>query len=309
LNTPIVFIVFNRPHLTKLTFQAIRAQVPKTLFLVADGPRVERKGENNLCEEVRSILEEIDWPCTIYRNYSDENIGCKQRVISGLDWVFSIVDRAIIIEDDCLPCKDFFNYCENLLEHYMYDNRVMQITGDNFLFNWQRGMGSYYFSKYCRIWGWATWKRAWKLNDPDLSFWPEWENTKYWKRLFPDKVERKYWAELLNKIKSNEIDTWDYGWFASVWYHGGLTATPNVNLVSNIGVGPDGTHTISEEYQSGIPTNQMDTIIHPTKVRQDKISDKWVFYYTIIDVHKPYLRIKRRIIKKTETIIRNLFRL
>ncbi|MBL0226745.1 MAG: glycosyltransferase family 2 protein [Geobacteraceae bacterium] len=226
---------------------------------------------------MRQIVEQIDWPCKVQRNYADQNLGCKQRVISGLDWVFDNVEEAIIIEDDVLPHSDFYGYCEALLERYRDDGRVMLITGCNFQDGRRRGTASYYFSKYNHVWGWATWRQAWKRNDPSLSFWPEWKVSAAWTRHVPDIIERHYWENIFNQMYHNQIDTWDYIWTASVWHHSGLTATPNVNLVTNIGFGPEGTHTVATEDQDGTPLHPLGPLTHPVKVKQDRKADRYVF--------------------------------
>src|SRR5262249_2982569 len=133
MNTPpIAYIVFNRPHHTQRTFSTIRAQRPEKLFVIADGPRVENTADAERCRKVRAIIDQVDWPCEVYRDYAEMNLGLKRRVSSGLDWVFGHVDRAIVLEDDCLPHPDFFVFCENLLQRYLDDDRIWALTGNNF---------------------------------------------------------------------------------------------------------------------------------------------------------------------------------
>jgi hypothetical protein len=309
ISTPIAYIIFNRPRHTRETFVAIRAQRPKKLFIIADGPRSGHPADADRCREVREIVEVIDWPCDVSRNYANENQGCKHRVISGLDWVFSQTENAIILEDDCLPHPDFYGYCEELLELYKDNDRVMVITGCNFQNKNWRGDAAYYFSKYNHVWGWATWRRAWKQNDLALAFWPLWKESASWARHMPDKVERRYWENIFDQMYRNEIDTWDYSWTASVWYHGGLTATPNVNLVTNIGFGQDGTHTVASEDQEGLPVYPLGPLTHPEKIEQDRKADRYVFDHHFGGLqqrlHRRLLGLPRRIVGK---IIRTLRR-
>lgn len=277
MSTPVVYLIFNRPHVTVKTFAAIRAQKPEKLFIVADGPRPAHPDDEQKCRDVREIVQHIDWPCEVYRNYAEQNMGLKLRVCSGLDWVFNHVDRAIVIEDDCLPHPDFFNFCEVLLERYETDDRVWVITGNNFQNGRKRGKASYYFSKYNHVWGWATWRRAWLNNDPNLTFWPEWKKSQAWIHFMRDKIERTYWTNIFERVYKDEINTWDYPWTASVWYHAGLTATPNVNLVTNIGFGPDATHTVTATEQDGLPVYPLGSLAHPDEVVQNRKADRYVF--------------------------------
>ena len=277
LNTPIVFIAFNRPRHTAKTFEVIRAQKPKTLLLISDGPRKGHPSDEQNCAAVRSILENIDWPCQVHRNYSDVNLGCKNRLNSGLNWVFETVEEAIILEDDCLPNDDFFVFCEAMLEKYRYDDGIMSITGNNFQDGIKRGDATYYFSKYNHIWGWATWRRSWEQNDQALSFWPEWKNSRAWELHTPYLAERRHWTKIFDQMYRNEIDTWDHPWTCNIWHRGGLVVTPNANLVTNIGFGPEGTHTLAKTDLEGIPTQALGPLTHPKIVQQDIVADRYVF--------------------------------
>lgn len=277
LKTPVAFIVFNRPEHTAVSFAQIRDQRPAELFLIADGPRPGHAQDPGRCQKVRTVLENIDWPCTVHRDYADANMGCKRRVSSGLDRVFSQVDRAIVLEDDCVPDDVFFSYCEALLDRYRDDDRVAVITGDNFQGGIPRGDGSYYFSKYNHVWGWASWSRAWQRYDGTIGFWPAWEDSPQWRATHPDRTERRYWERILSRVARGEIDTWDYPWMASTWYHGGLTATPNANLVRNIGFGPDATHTKSARNLPGSETAPLGPLRHPSEIQQDVEADRYTF--------------------------------
>ena len=160
LKTPVAFIIFNRPSLTQIVFNTIRQAKPKQLFVIADGARFPEEKEK--CQQARDIIRQVDWDCEVLANYSDVNLGCGKRISSGISWVFEHVEAAIILEDDCLPHLSFFRYCENLLDYYRDDERVMAIGGDNFQDGNKKTPYSYYFSKYPHVWGWATWRRAWK---------------------------------------------------------------------------------------------------------------------------------------------------
>ena len=278
VHTPIAYIIFNRPRYTRQTFAAIRAAQPKELFLLADGPRATHPDDSALCAEVQEIVSNIDWPCVVHRNFSPINLGLKGRVSSGLDWVFSQVERAIILEDDCLPHPDFFNFCDELLERYAYDEKVWVITGDNHQQGKRRGEASYFFSHYSDCWGWATWRRAWGHYQGDIAFWPEWRASQQWQDMGLDSVETKFWTDIFSRVHSNSISSsWFYPWLGSIWHGGGITATANVNLVSNIGIGPDATHTIALAEQPGAPVSALGTLTHPPKVEINREADLCTF--------------------------------
>ena len=278
LQTAVLFLVFSRPDTTAQVFEAIRKAKPPRLYVAADGPRANREGEAERVARVREIATAVNWPCEVKTLFREENLGCKYAVSGGITWFFEHEEQGIILEDDCLPDQGFFGFCETLLARYASDERVWVITGDNFQNGQMRGEGTYYFSRYNHVWGWASWRRAWQKADMDIKFWPEWKKSMAWQAAMPDKVERKYWSKIFDSMYRAEIDTWDYPWTASVWFHGGLTATPNVNLVSNIGFGSDSTHTASADSPlAGMPTGQLGELTHPDQIVQDIVADRYVF--------------------------------
>ena len=243
LKTPVAFIIFNRPDTTERVFAEIAKARPPKLLVVGDGARANREGEAAKVAATRAIIERVDWPCEVLTNFSEVNLGCKVRVSSGLDWVFEQAPEAIILEDDCLPHSTFFRFCQELLERYRDDQRVGMISGDNFQFGRKRTADSYYFSKYTHIWGWASWRRAWKHYDVDATIWPVFRDGGWLVNHTYNQNEKKYWSNIFQSVYDEKIDTWDYQWTLATWSQGVLSVTPNVNLISNIGFGVDATHT------------------------------------------------------------------
>lgn len=262
----IAFFVFNRPDVTRRVLARIASARPDRLFLVADGPRPDRAGEAEAVAQVREIVACVDWPCEVHRNFATENLGCRTRMSSGIDWVFSLVEEAIILEDDCLPDPSFFPYCQELLERYRHDTRVMHIGGSNFLADKLEFTDSYHFSKYPHIWGWATWRRAWRCYDVRMSSWPKFVSAGLLKRPCPGHRERAYWTAMFQSMYGGVIDTWDYQWIYACWEQNGLAILPAVNLVSNIGGGEMATHTKQRQWFMGLPTTPLTITLHPRVV-------------------------------------------
>ncbi len=276
-NTPIAFLIFNRPHLTKEVFEAIRQAKPQKLLVVADGARFPEEAEK--CQKAREIINQVDWECEVLTNFSDVNLGCKQRISSGLDWVFSEVEEAIILEDDCLPTASFFDFCQSLLERYRYDERIMHISGNNFQDGQSRNDFSYYLSKYTHIWGWASWRRAWKHYDVTLKTWPQYKKSSMIGSICESAYEQKYWADIFENVFNNSIDAWGYQWLYTCWFQSGLSVIPNSNLVSNIGFGLDATHTKGDSFLSRLPTKDIWNIKHPSFILRDSIADNYTLDY------------------------------
>ncbi len=266
MKTPVAFIIFNRPDTAERVFSEIAKARPPKLLVIADGPRLDRPGEIEKCRASRAIIDRVDWPCEVLTNYSEINLGCKNRVSSGIDWVFSLVEEAIILEDDCLPDPSFFQFCEEMLERYRYDQRIGMIAGTNFLGNEILIKDSYYFSGYMPIWGWATWRRSWKDYDSGISIWPELRAERFVNMRLKSKDERNYWVRAFDRVYFNRLDTWDYQWVLCNWAQNRLSIVPNVNLISNIGFRFDATHTTGPSIYSSIKKNGIKFPLHHPKL-------------------------------------------
>lgn len=268
-------MIFNRPDTTERVFAEIAKAKPAKLLVVADGPRGEKTGEDQKCAAARAVIDRVDWDCEVLKNYSDSNLGCKKRVSSGIDWVFEQVEEAIILEDDCLPNQTFFRFCDELLERYRDDERIMQICGANTLFGWRRNEASYYFSKYGPIWGWASWRRAWKYYDVDMKSWPEVKAMHLPIDFCDSPEEISIRTALFDRVFNGGISTWDFQWVYAKLLYSGLCIVPNVNLISNIGFRDDATHTkTTESLLSDIKAEDLGfPLHHPTYILKDSISD------------------------------------
>lgn len=289
--SPVLFLIYNRPSHTREVFREIRAARPNELYISGDGAKPDVPEDAILVAEARRIVDQIDWECDVRVLFRDENLGLKRAVGDGINWFFEHVEEGIILEDDCVPHQDFFRFCDDLLPRYRNDERVSVVTGNNFQSGKWRGESSYYFSHYAHVWGWATWRRAWKHYDPEINFWPEFKNSSKLSALLGKDDEYRYWKNILDSVYAKAFETtWDYPWQASIWQSGGLTATPNVNLVRNIGFGIFSTHTSNvDSKSSNITTNNLGPLIHPKRFLRDRKADALTFR-TVFKGKNPYLQ-------------------
>lgn len=301
MKTPIVLIIFRRPETTLKVFDQIRQVKPSKLFVISDAPRTDKPDESEQCEKTRAIIDYVDWDCEIVKHYADTNLGPFRCIASGLDWVFSQVEEAIILEDDCFPDLTFFRFCEELLDYYRNDQRIIAISGDNFQLGHQRTEDSYYFSRYTHSWGWATWKRAWKYADMEMKAWPQVREQNLLKLILDNDREVRYWDTMLQATYESKIVAWDYRWTLAAWLQNGLTILPNVNLISNIGFGEGATNTISTKNPwINLPTESMNfPLQHPEFIIRDSMADK----FTQDSVFKP--NFKFRLGRKLKKVFKN----
>ena len=269
--TPVAIFLFRRPEAVRRLMERVATARPSRLYLIADGPRVDNPGEHDLCTAARQeALRHVTWPCELIQRFSGENLGCNRSIVGGCDFVFSDVDRAIILEDDCLPEPSFFQYCEELLDRYEHCGQVMHICGYNPLKAWQGDSASYLFSHECQFaWGWASWRRAWHFYDDAMESWT---------RHRQDGTNQPPWftrevSDFFNAYGDRLPETWDYRWAYAILANRGISIVPKRNMVANIGHGVGGTH--STTYREPERTSPMTfPMTHPASITPDRTFDQ-----------------------------------
>ncbi|MBE9598805.1 nucleotide-diphospho-sugar transferase [Pedobacter sp. MC2016-24] len=278
LNSPLLFLIFNRPDTTLEVFEMIKKVKPSRLYIAADGPRRNKAMEANLCIESRAILSRIDWDCEVKTLFRNENLGCKLAVSTAIDWFFEQEEEGIILEDDCLPALSFFYFCDQMLEKYRKDERIRHISGCNLHSGKTWGEASYYFTESTNIWGWASWRRVWKDYDRDLVQYQESDVRAQLSKIFYDDFLAEQWINIFKELKADKINTWDFQLAFLNYFNHGLSVNPNVNLITNIGFRADATHTPNPNAPySRLPLHEMTEITHPKYMLAEKQADYEVF--------------------------------
>jgi hypothetical protein len=273
MKTPVLVIIFKRPEMTRRVLEAVAAVRPPLILVAADGPRGAFEADQ--CAAARRVLDEIEFPCEVRTNFADANLGCGIRVHTAITWALEQVEEVVILEDDTLPNASFFRFCDELLARYRDDERVMHISGNNFVGAASKTPYSYYFSKYTHASGWATWRRAWRHFDWSVARWPEADAAGLLEATGADAYEARYWREIFERIHKGAPDIWDYQWNFAVWSNSGLAILPSVNLVWNDGWGPDATHT--QAPMAWPETRELGEIRHPSFVFRNVAADAYQF--------------------------------
>ncbi len=307
ITKPVLFLIFNRPDATQKVFDAIREAKPAKLFVAADGPRLSKPEDNAKCFASRKIIEQVDWECDVQTLFREENLGCRIAISSAIDWFFEYVDEGIILEDDCLPSKSFFWFCQELLEKFRDVEQVMQINGNYYLDGLMEFKESYYFSALNACWGWATWKRAWKKFDSKMTGFHDYKKTENIEKYFQDKEISSWMESYLDEAAMPDCNIWSTQWAYAIIKSNGLSITPTVNLVQNIGFTKDattGSYESFKKYTEYLP-QEMNKTIHPTGIKQLVAADVLQFE-SIIKLTDPRCTGKRKLLT-IESVKKKLF--
>jgi hypothetical protein len=246
---PVLLITFNRPDYTIQVFEKIRQAKVKRLYIANDGPREGNIEDQKAREEIKNIIDSIDWDCEVHILFQEKNLGCGWGPASAITWAFEKEDRLIILEDDCVPTLPFFEYCSHCLEKYKNDTRVWLISGRSHhqgskFFN----DSDYIFSHYGHTWGWATWKRCWNHFDMRMEDLPKFLKIGGAVNVLATEEQGKLYNKMYEKLfhdRGNlQTHAWDYQFGYAILKNGGLSIVPSKNLIHNIGA--VGTHSKSE---------------------------------------------------------------
>ena len=264
---PVAVIAFNRPDHLSVLLERLKEVNPGSIWFVVDGARHEQ--ERYAVDQVKNLIESIDWCPDIHTNFSEYNMGCRKRVTSGLDWFFRTNEAGIILEDDCIPLTSFFSFCEELLCRYRDDDRIATIQGIHRLPMNPDIDNSYYFSSYATPDGWASWRRAWEKYSHSIADAPEVINRKVSARR-----PRWYWKRMFKLLETECRDSWGYRWMLANWRRNALSIFPRTSLIENIGYGEASTHTRGVSYKLMKPVPLAYPLEHPDEVTADESLDK-----------------------------------
>ena len=280
-------MIFNRPDETAQAFEAIRKARPPRLYVNADGPRPHRPDDRVLCEKARAVVKQVDWPCELHYRFSEKNEGCRWSVSGALKWFFDTEPEGIIIEDDLIADLTFFQYCDELLERYRYDNEVFSINGSNYGYQptWPE---SYGFTMFMNMSGWATWRRSHALVDVGMNEWKARPRFKlpllyWWLRgslLRPDWTKCSwavYWKERFDAVAADKLSSWGYVWVHTALRYRKVCVTPRVNLLHNVGWSASATHTVdANDDRANISSASMPfPLRHPVRRGRDRDFDRF----------------------------------
>lgn len=240
----VLLIFFARPNTLEKVFEQIKKARPRTLLLWQDGPRQGNDKDLEGIKKCREIVENIDWDCTVYRQYHEENIGCDPSTFMAQKWAFSIVDKCIILEDDQVVADSYFAYCKELLDLYENDNRINHICGYNVVSDVIHCPSDYLFA-YTGSGVWASWRRvADGWDDTYVFLHDEYAmknlEKKYGKRRFRQWYNKACERENIGKAYWESILGFD------CLLNNRYAIIPTKNLASNYGLTENSTHSDTE---------------------------------------------------------------
>ena len=292
---PVLLLAFNRPDRLMRVIDSLRPHAPSRVYLAVDGPRPHVPSDADRVAATREMVNRIDWPCEIRTLFREQNLGCGRGVSSGISWLFEHEPSGIILEDDLIPGPDFLPYCDELLERYREDPRVFAVSGCNLVPPPAiTAPGSYRFSGITHVWGWATWRRAWQHYRFDLEGWQARLPLRRRLRAVGGSLPQAlFWTGAFELVRRGQLDTWDHQFILTAMEQGGLTISPNVNLVENAGFDADSTH-MTDRPDYLLPVEPLAWPLVDEPVQRDVHADDWEYRHVFEATALGLVRAARR---------------
>lgn len=238
---PIGIFIFKRGDKASQIIDQISQIKPLKIYLIGDGPRNEQ--ENAAVEICRKQVEShITWDCEVVRYYAQTNRGVYENIAGGAKWVLEREESAIFLEDDNFPEITFFSYCEDMLNKYRDDGRVLWVCGTNYLAEYNPIDGSdYVFTQLMLPCGWASWAHKFsKFYDGKLELFRDKSVLSKVKYSYKNKTlyrqNLRSWnlenSRIMNNIKPI---SWDFQMAFSLRVHNMVGIAPKYNQIKNIG--------------------------------------------------------------------------
>lgn len=280
---PVVLFTYRRLDTVKLILDEIEKVKPARFYVFSDGPREGREEEAEQVQKVREYVKgRITWECDFIPGFAGKNMGCADRITSGLDEVFAREEAALVFEDDAVPGQAYFSYCRELLEKYRENKKLQYIAGFNFIGDTDIIKDSYTFSFFGGLSGaFATWADRWNQCDFKMSSWPENKEKRALRKFFYYGELYKVYANALEDSYKQINDGWDYQFQYDGMSQGRLAVVPKGNLVESYGYAAGAFHKQEEKtaerlkQRMGISMQEFTfPMVHPKEIALDEGYDK-----------------------------------
>jgi len=296
--TPILLMVYIKPSTTLKVINRLREIKPSKIYISINVPP-KKHFELKKNKKVIEITKTIDWKCKIVLKKRKKHVDAYTSYKDAINWFFKNENEGIILEDDTLPNKSFFYFCEKMLKIYRNDKRISQVCGSSFI-NKKITEDKYSFSNYTLCWGYATWKRSIKDFDEKMKDWPYLKKNNYLFQLIKDKKFVEYWSDIFDIQYSKKFRAWDYIWLYSNWKKNKFSIIPHKHLIKNIGFVKEATHTKIKykDWYNNLETEEFNNLsIKKKPIKLDFSYDLWISK-KIFKINTIYIKKKIQVLKK-----------
>lgn len=295
---PIILFAYNRPSHTLRTLEALALNElakESVLYIFSDG--IKENADSNSIQkinETREVIKSKQWCKEVNIIERKQNFGLAKSVIEGVTEIINKYQKVIVLEDDLVTSPYFLKFMNETLHKYEKEESVACISAYIYPID---NLPELFFIKGADCWGWATWKRAWDLFEPDGS---KLLNIIESKKLTSEfDLNKGYpYTKMLREQISGLNHSWAIRWYASAFIKNKLCLYPGKSLVNNIGTDGSGTHDGSTDVYNTVVA-QAPIILKDLKIEVNKSAlSKMTNYFKALDLVGKEPPIVTQIIKK-----------
>ncbi len=246
IDIAVLMIFFARPANFEKVFKVVKEARPSKLYLYQDGTRKGRADDLSGIIKCRAIAFDIDWNCEIHTYFQSENMGCDPSEYIAQKWMFQSEDYGIVLEDDDVPSLSFFPFCKELLIKYKDDERINMICGMNNTGVCEYTPYDYLFTTSGSICGWASWKRVVDTWDGEYSILKDPYNLLQLKSYVDTFTDGSSLIKNLKLHRNSGVPHYESVLGSSMHLNHRLNIVPSKNMISNIGISADATHSVAD---------------------------------------------------------------
>ncbi len=246
IDIAVLLIFFARPEQFGKVFEVIKEARPSKLYLYQDGPRKGRTEDMAGILACRAIASDVDWNCEIHTYFQRENVGCDPSEYIAQKWMFRTEEAGIVLEDDDVPSLSFFPFCKELLEKYKDDERINMICGMNNTEVCEYTPYDYLFTTSGSICGWASWKRVVDTWDGTYKILKDSFHVRQLKGYMDTFADGGHHIDTLKRHRRSRKAHYESILGTSMHLNHRLNIVPSKNMISNIGITANATHSVSD---------------------------------------------------------------
>jgi len=269
-NPAVLIIAYRRAAEIERILQVCQENSIDKIYVALDGPKDENVDGEKDNKAIREIVGNYqkNYAGVISTLFRDQNVGCAASCLSACDWAFENEEYVIVLEDDCIPSRGFFEFARASISALNADSNIWLACGTQFapsdLHN-----ESWSLSSYALIWGWATSQAKWK----EISFAIRSGNP-ISKQNGISPWERIYWNQGSRRAYSGWKDVWDTILLQQMIANNKYAILPNEPLITNVGNDSSATHTVENSPWLHLNLGKFNAPQNPPAI--STTADKWL---------------------------------
>jgi hypothetical protein len=237
---PIVVFAYRRPDHLKRVLGALAANsgvADSPLFIYCDGAR--NSADLPEVTAARAVARAASGFASVEIMERPTNCGLSDSILSGVTEICDRFGRAIVLEDDVLPTQFFLQYCNQALDRYANDDRIISVGCHTFTSGIE--LPETFLLNMPDCWGWGVWRRSWKRFNRDGAELLSQISDRGLSDGFDFGGAYPYTQMLRSQVVGGN-QSWAIRWYAHAFLERKLTLYPARAVTTNIGFDGTGTH-------------------------------------------------------------------